>query len=240
LFGGASSDADISISLGAHGAIFFSSPSLPPDVPRTPGGRFLHGGPARRPRGRAPSLQRDSVIEASRTTQSKVVFISLSLHYFSDSLPSPLFSTTFSGACLGLAGLSDPHHLRYLQPRALGRKASDEFAVPLCRVHHRAIHRARDERAWWPADIDPIKVARKLWKDTRVDEGRVESDRTTADRTSQPGADVVEPQAPACGRDHRVRQDSSSPGLQKPTCQLSLVREPIASFNAAPLAGEQW
>ena len=26
---------------------------------------------------------------------------------------------------------SDPHHLRYLQPRALGRKASDEFAVPL-------------------------------------------------------------------------------------------------------------
>ena len=28
---------------------------------------------------------------------------------------------------------SDPHHLRYLQPRALGRKASDEFAVPLCR-----------------------------------------------------------------------------------------------------------
>src|SRR5262245_45674639 len=32
---------------------------------------------------------------------------------------------------------SDPHHLRYLQPRALGRKASDEFAVPLCRSHHR-------------------------------------------------------------------------------------------------------
>ena len=25
---------------------------------------------------------------------------------------------------------SDPHHLRYLEPRALGRKASDEFAVP--------------------------------------------------------------------------------------------------------------
>src|SRR6266478_3700634 len=40
---------------------------------------------------------------------------------------------------------SDPHHLRYLQPRALGRKASDEFAVPLCR----AVHRAGDEQAWW-------------------------------------------------------------------------------------------
>src|SRR5262249_45727431 len=35
---------------------------------------------------------------------------------------------------------SDPHHLRYLQPRALGRKASDEFVVPLCRVHHREVH----------------------------------------------------------------------------------------------------
>src|SRR5262249_46929774 len=44
---------------------------------------------------------------------------------------------------------SDSHHLRYMQPRALGRKASDEFSVPLCRVHHRAAHRARDERIWW-------------------------------------------------------------------------------------------
>jgi hypothetical protein len=97
---------------------------------------------------------------------------------------------------------SDPHHLRYLQPRALGRKASDEFAVPLCRVHHRAVHRARDERAWWQAaGIDPINVARNLWKDTRIDEGRVEPDRTppaaAADRTTQGGGDVVEPQAPA-------------------------------------------
>jgi hypothetical protein len=69
---------------------------------------------------------------------------------------------------------SDPHHLRHVQPRALGRKASDEFAVPLCRVHHRAVHRARDERAWWQTTgIDPLKVARKLWKQTRVNEGRI-------------------------------------------------------------------
>jgi hypothetical protein len=97
---------------------------------------------------------------------------------------------------------SDPHHLRYLQPRALGRKASDEFAVPLCRVHHRAVHRARDERAWWQAaGIDPIKVARKLWKDTRLDEGKIEPDRApqvaAADQTSQTGGDAVEAQAPA-------------------------------------------
>jgi hypothetical protein len=62
---------------------------------------------------------------------------------------------------------SDPHHLGFTQPRALGRKVSDEFAVPLCRGHHRAAHRSRDERAWWrQAGIDPIKVARRLWKET--------------------------------------------------------------------------
>jgi hypothetical protein len=73
---------------------------------------------------------------------------------------------------------SDPHHLRHVQPRALGRKASDEFAVPLCRSHHRAVHRAGDERAWWQtAGIDPVKVARKLWKHTRVNEGRIRPDR---------------------------------------------------------------
>jgi hypothetical protein len=63
---------------------------------------------------------------------------------------------------------SDPHHLGFTQPRALGRKVSDEFAVPLCRGHHRAVHRSRDERAWWrQASIDPIKVARRLWRETR-------------------------------------------------------------------------
>jgi ERF superfamily len=96
---------------------------------------------------------------------------------------------------------SDPHHLRYLQPRALGRKASDEFAVPLCRVHHRAVHRARDERAWWQAaGIDPIKIARKLWKDTRIDEGRIEPEGTpqtaAAVRASKPGADAADIQVP--------------------------------------------
>ena len=63
---------------------------------------------------------------------------------------------------------SDPHHLGFTQPRALGRKVSDEFAVPLCRGHHRAVHRSRDERVWWRhAGIDPIKVARRLWRETR-------------------------------------------------------------------------
>jgi ERF superfamily len=64
---------------------------------------------------------------------------------------------------------SDPHHLRFMQPRALGRKTSDEFVVPLCRIHHRAAHRAANEQAWWKAiGIDPVKVAHKLWKESRV------------------------------------------------------------------------
>ena len=67
---------------------------------------------------------------------------------------------------------SDPHHLRFMQPRALGRKVSDEFTVPLCRVHHRAVHRSSNEPAWWKgAGVDPIKIARKLWRETRLTPG---------------------------------------------------------------------
>ena len=72
---------------------------------------------------------------------------------------------------------SDPHHLRFMQPRALGRKVSDEFVAPLCRTHHRAVHHVGDERAWWKrAGIDPAKVARKLWKKTRLSERLTRSD----------------------------------------------------------------
>ena len=42
---------------------------------------------------------------------------------------------------------ADPYHLRFVQHRALGRKVSDEFTVPLCRGHHREVHRSGDEAA---------------------------------------------------------------------------------------------
>lgn len=65
---------------------------------------------------------------------------------------------------------SDPHHLRFAQPRALGRRVSDEFTVPLCRLHHRELHRNGDEAAWWQANkIDPIPLALRLWHERQFD-----------------------------------------------------------------------
>jgi hypothetical protein len=62
----------------------------------------------------------------------------------------------------------DPHHLRFAQPRALGLKVSDEFTVPLCRAHHREVHRKGDEPAWWNgANIDPMPIALRFWQQTR-------------------------------------------------------------------------
>ena len=62
---------------------------------------------------------------------------------------------------------SDAHHLRFAQSRALGRKVSDEFTVPLCRGHHREVHRCGDETVWWrDAGVDPIDTARALWLGT--------------------------------------------------------------------------
>ncbi|RXH41892.1 ERF family protein [Bradyrhizobium zhanjiangense] len=58
----------------------------------------------------------------------------------------------------------DAHHLKFAQPRALGRKVSDEFAVPLCRAHHEELHRHGNERAWWTnLQIAPLPVAQDLW-----------------------------------------------------------------------------
>jgi hypothetical protein len=66
---------------------------------------------------------------------------------------------------------SDPHHLTFTQPRALGRRVSDEFTVPICRLHHRELHRSGDEAAWWrQLNIDPLPVALKLWQQTRSDD----------------------------------------------------------------------
>jgi hypothetical protein len=96
---------------------------------------------------------------------------------------------------------SDQHHLRFAQPRALGMKVSDEFTVPLCRGHHRQLHQASNEQAWWQGlKIEPLVIAKGLWEQThpkssaavemqRSDAGETASDVQSSDNASQARAD---------------------------------------------------
>ena len=60
---------------------------------------------------------------------------------------------------------SEAHHIRFAQPRALGRKVSDEYTVPVCRLHHRDLHGYGDEASWWAGvNIDPLPIAFDLWR----------------------------------------------------------------------------
>jgi hypothetical protein len=64
---------------------------------------------------------------------------------------------------------SDPHHMKFAEQRAMGRKVSDRFTVPICRLHHRELHRRGDERAWWQRQgIDPLAIAATLWGKTHA------------------------------------------------------------------------
>jgi len=68
---------------------------------------------------------------------------------------------------------SDPHHLTFTQPRALGQRVSDEFTVPVCRIHHRELHRSGDEAGWWQKlNIDPLPVALRLWQHSQANRER--------------------------------------------------------------------
>jgi hypothetical protein len=72
---------------------------------------------------------------------------------------------------------SDPHHLRFAQPSALGRKVSDEYTVPLCRLHHREVHRHGDESSWWTKlKMDPMPLALALWRRRRAGYSAIAAD----------------------------------------------------------------
>jgi hypothetical protein len=86
----------------------------------------------------------------------------------------------------------EPHHIRFAQPRAISRKVSDEFTVPLCRVHHREIHSRGDEAAWWAEfGVDPMPIALRLWQETRginnaSEEGRGRDAEENAEESARP------------------------------------------------------
>jgi hypothetical protein len=64
---------------------------------------------------------------------------------------------------------SDAHHIKFAEQRAMGRKVGDRFTVPLCRLHHRELHRRGNERAWWERQgIDPLDLAATLWEKTHA------------------------------------------------------------------------
>jgi len=66
----------------------------------------------------------------------------------------------------------DAHHLKVARPRSLGRKVSDEFTVPLCRKHHRELHRHGNEATWWAnMQVAPIPIANELWDISPVNAG---------------------------------------------------------------------
>jgi hypothetical protein len=77
---------------------------------------------------------------------------------------------------------ADAHHLRFAQSAALGRKVSDEFTVPLCRVHHRELHRCGDEVEWWSkCAVDPLAMASMLWAQTHPPRAGIEPQTTAVE-----------------------------------------------------------
>ena len=66
---------------------------------------------------------------------------------------------------------ADPHHLRFAQPRAFGRKVSDGYTGPVV-THHRELHGYGDEASSWEGvNVDPVPIALGLWQRTRPDWG---------------------------------------------------------------------
>ena len=82
----------------------------------------------------------------------------------------------------------------------MGRKVSDRFTVPLCRLHHRELHRRGNERAWWQIHgIDPLAIAARLWAMTHAAE----------DAEASMEGETVSTDPKLNGR--RLQQRSSSP-----------------------------
>ena len=115
---------------------------------------------------------------------------------------------------------SDPHHLRFAQPRALGLKVSDEFTVPLCRGHHRELHQAGNELAWWERlKLKPLETAKTLWGETHPASADAPLQPAAVTAPLQPAApEVVSPdQAPVrqtIGHADQLREPTNSGSIE--------------------------
>jgi hypothetical protein len=67
-------------------------------------------------------------------------------------------------------------------------KVSDEFTVPLCRDHHRQLHQAGNEMAWWhDLDIKALEIAKGLWEESHaMSTPRIDANVSQADGDGSP------------------------------------------------------
>jgi hypothetical protein len=85
---------------------------------------------------------------------------------------------------------SQAHHLKFAQPRALSSKSSDEWAVPLCLLHHRALHDVGSEETWWEEQrIDAKGEAQRLWHQTQSGAAKV-TEMRKSEASGKPDAPV--------------------------------------------------
>ncbi|MBR1232815.1 ERF family protein [Bradyrhizobium sp. AUGA SZCCT0182] len=104
----------------------------------------------------------------------------------------------------------DAHHLRFAQSRGLSLKVSDEFTVPLCRSHHRELHRAGKETDWWAkAGLEPIGHASKLWLETHPLHA---SAVTAEDDSGKTGPNDEPTPVPRQNREPRLTKRTQLPG----------------------------
>jgi hypothetical protein len=104
---------------------------------------------------------------------------------------------------------SDAHHIKFAEQRAMGRKVSDRFAVPICRLHHRELHRRGNERAWWQTQgIDPLPIATSLWEKTHAVASPAAEDAGDMDRPTKVNGRYV---ADGPGAPVRHQNDETKP-----------------------------
>lgn len=58
----------------------------------------------------------------------------------------------------------DAHHLTCIGEGIMGGKVGDDKVLPVCRLHHGALHKIGEKAFWRIWGISPIEEARKLWK----------------------------------------------------------------------------